>query len=137
VDLLDLRSLAAEAKGAGPLLSDDLPKDAIRVLDESAAEFLPEWDPLERAVPENKGAAVEMIERIRQGVERARIDLLVAVAEAFMARKDPARAVGYLEEVNSRRPDLEPIARRFADALRAAGQPLRADQVSAVYGFSA
>ncbi|MGI8610251.1 MAG: hypothetical protein ACR2MY_13690 [Candidatus Dormibacteria bacterium] len=137
IDVLELRSLAEEAKGTVPYLPEELLKDSVRMLEESSGEFLPEWEALERAVPEGRGAALEMIERIRNDVERARIELLVAVAEAFMARKLPARAVTYLEEVNSRRPDLEPVARRFVEALRQSGQPLRADQVSATYGFPA
>ncbi len=137
VDLLNLRSLVNEAKSAGPLLPDELLREATEMLDGSAGEFLPEWESLEQTVSGGRGSAQEFVERLREGAERDRVDLLVAVAEAHIARRNPARAIPFLEEVHNRRPDLEPAARRFAQALHDAGQPLRAQQVAAPYGFSA
>jgi hypothetical protein len=54
-----------------------------------------------------------------------------------VAWKNPADAVRFLEEAHSWRPDLDPIARRFFEVLRAAGQQSRAKQIEAEYGFSA
>jgi hypothetical protein len=136
-DVTHLRSLAEEMKSAGPLLSRSLMEEATTLLEESSGEFLPEWDALEAQVAMGKGSSGEMVVQVRQDIERIRVDLLVAIADGYVAWKNPADAVRFLEEAHSRRPDLDPIARRFAEVLRAAGQPSRAKQIEAEYGFSA
>ena len=136
VDVMRLRALAAEAQTAGPVLPPDLLAEAKSALDDGPGEFLPEWGALEKDASASGGAAEVVVQSARECAERARVDLLIAVADAYLALRNPTAAVPYLEEANSRRPDLEPVAARFVDALRWSGQPARAEQVEASYGFA-
>ena len=81
-----------------------------------------------------KGSSGEMVVQVRQDIERIRVDLLMAIADGYVAWKNPADAVRFLEEAHSWRPDLDPIARRFAEVLRAAGQPSGAKPIEASIG---
>jgi DNA-binding SARP family transcriptional activator len=135
VDVLRLRALAAEAEAAGAILPPDLLGEARAALDDAPGEFLPEFGALQKAANAGSGAAEEVIAQARDWAERARVDLLLAVARAYLALGNPAAAVPYLEEANSRRPELEDVAGRFIEALRLSGQPGRADQLEATYGI--
>jgi len=119
VDVMSLQALAAEAQTAGPVLPPDLLAEAKSALEDGPGEFLPEWGALENEASASGGAAEVVVERARECAERARVDLLIAVADAYLALRNPAAAVPYVEEANSRRPDLEPVAARFVEAPRA------------------
>lgn len=135
VDVMRLIALARDVRNGTSVLSRDLLDEAKAALDDAPGEFLPEWGALEKAASATGGAAEVVIEKARERAERARVDLLVAVADAYLAMRNPGAAVPYLEEANSRRPELEAVAALFIEALRASGQPGRADQVQAAYGF--
>jgi hypothetical protein len=137
IDLIRARSLLGELRSYDKLLPDDLLKSAVALLEEGQGEFLPEWDILEAQLMQRRVGATDIIENVRREAESLRIELLLTVGEAFIARGDPSRSIPFFEEANNRRPDLEPVALRFVEALRKTGQPLRAKQVASEYGFPA
>lgn len=135
VDLL--RTTASEVGAAPTLMTRGLMDEAGELVESSAGEFLPEWDALEDRVSMGKGSMAQTVEQVRYEVERHRVDILAALGSAYAAWKMPGPALRFLEEAHSRRPDMEPVARSFADLLRAVGQPSRARQVEAEHGFGA
>jgi DNA-binding SARP family transcriptional activator len=126
IDLLRLEEMAAECVAKEGMLSPDLVDDATVLLDESAGEFLPGWEQLEKEVNGARGAAGDLVRRLRQRAETARIDLMAALAANHIARQEPSRAIPLLEQALERQPDREDLARKLRTAYLATGQMTRA-----------
>jgi len=110
-------------------MSADLVDAATDLLDESAGEFLPGWEQLEKEVNGARGAAGDLVRQLRQRAETARVDLMGALAANHMARQEPSRAIPLLERALERQPDREDLARKLRAAYLETGQHARAAEL--------
>ncbi|MDQ2943784.1 MAG: bacterial transcriptional activator domain-containing protein [Candidatus Dormibacteraeota bacterium] len=130
VDVLRLRECATTIAAAKSAID----QKQLRNLEELAdsigdGTFLPEWEALEVKVTAGQGSASAVVETVREDVDRCRVAILVAVAQAHTARNQPALAVPYLERVNRSHPDNEPAAKALVAAYLETGQTARANQL--------
>ncbi len=137
IDLLRLEEMAAECVAKEGMLSRDLVDDATALLDESAGEFLPGWEQLEKEVNGARGAAGDLVRQLRQRAETARIDLMSALAANLMARQEPSRAIPLLEQALERQPDREDLARKLRAAYLETGQHARAAELQRDHALDA
>ena len=133
LDLLRLRTLATECAGKKGLMPPDLAEEASRMLDAAQGEFLPGWDQLENEVNGGRGTAGDLVRDLRQRAEVARVDLLGALAADHLARREPARAIQYLEQALERQPEREDLARKLRLAYVETGQTARAADIQRTY----
>jgi len=129
IDLLRLEEMAAECVAKEGLMSADLVDAATALLDESAGEFLPGWEQLEKEVNGARGAAGDLVRQLRQRAETARIDLMGTLAANLIARQEPSRAIPLLEQALERQPDREDLARKLRAAYLETGQHARAAEL--------
>ncbi len=137
IDLLRLEEMAAECVAKEGMLSPDLVDDATALLDESAGEFLPGWEQLEKEVNGARGAAGDLVRQLRQRAETARIDLMGALAANHIARQEPSRAIPLLEQALERQPDREDLARKLRAAYLETGQLARAAELQRDHALDA
>jgi len=137
IDLLRLEEMAAECVAKEGLMSADLVDAATALLDESAGEFLPGWEQLEKEVNGARGAAGDLVRQLRQRAETARIDLMGALAANFMARQEPSRAIPLLEQALERQPGREDLARKLRAAYLETGQLARAAELQRDHALDA
>ena len=134
-DATELLRAVDEVRDAGPMLSPSLVLHVEALLKSHDGEFLQEWDELERDTTRGRGTAADVIRGARRKIEDARAQLLVALGESYLSRREPARAVRYLEEALDRQPEREEIAQKLADACSESGQGGYAKQVRLRYGL--
>jgi hypothetical protein len=137
LDLLRLQTLANECSGKNGLLPPDLAEEASRMLDALQGEFLPGWDQLENEVTGGRGTAGDLVRDLRQRAEAARVNLLGALAADYLARREPARAIQFLEQALERQPDREDLARKLRAAYLETGQVARAAELQRDHALDA
>jgi DNA-binding SARP family transcriptional activator len=135
VDLVRLRSLAAECAARDGLLLPDLAAEAHGVLNAVQGELLPGWDQLERDVTGGRGTAGDLVRELRRRAEEAQIDLLGAIASNHLARREPAAAVPLLEQALERAPDREDLARKLRAAYLETGQLNKAAEIQRAHAL--
>jgi hypothetical protein len=135
LDLLRLQTLANECSGKNGLLPPDLAEEASRMLDALQGEFLPGWDQLENEVTGGRGTAGDLVRDLRQRAEAARVNLLGALAADYLARREPARAIQFLEQALERQPEREDLARKLREAYVETGQTGRAAEIQRTYAL--
>lgn len=104
------------------------------LLQSTTGEFLPMWEGLVARVTTSESAAIEPVVELRQRLAIARADLLVALGEAYMARREPAAAAEVLAEALQLRPERQDVASLLINALRAAGRGPEAGRLDEEYG---
>ncbi len=135
-DIAALQAVVTTWEGTGML-----PAEGLHAVEAAAAahggEYLPIWEELEQEVTRGRGAAGELVRRIRQVTDDAYAQLILRLAHHHLARRDPPRAVPLLEEALRRRPEREDTARLLVAAYRETGQTNRARQLDSTYFESA
>lgn len=127
LDSIALRRWAATISALRAPLDEAQLAEAEAFVDGLAdGNFLPEWETLEARVTGGKGSAAAVVDDVRLDVDRWRASLLIAVADAYLARNRPALAVPHLERVVQQRPDNEPATRRLIAAYLESGQGVKA-----------
>ena len=117
-DAKELIDAVEEVTAAGPLLRPALGLRIEALLTSHDGEFLPEWDELALDVTKQRGTAMDLIRDVRRRLEEARAQLLVALGDSSLARREPQRAVQYFEQALDHVPENEEIARTLAAAAR-------------------
>jgi hypothetical protein len=56
-------------------------------------EFLPDWEEVERRATGARGVARELVRDVRDTLSDAQIALVGAVADAYLVRRQPAKAI--------------------------------------------
>jgi hypothetical protein len=135
LDLLRFQTLATECAGKNGLLPPDLAEEASRMLDAVQGEFLPGWDQLENEVTGGRGTAGDLVRELRQRAETARVNLLGALAANYLDRREPARAIQFLEQALERQPEREDLARKLHIAFVETGQTSRAAEIQSSYSL--
>ena len=133
IDIIRLFELAHESAAREGLLSEALVTEVDSALIAANGEFLPGWDEIEREVAGGRGAVGEVVQDLRVRAEDARVALLSALANNYLARREPARSIPPLQQALERRPDREDLALRLRAAYRATGQVGRAETLETEY----
>ncbi|MHB8507383.1 MAG: tetratricopeptide repeat protein [Candidatus Dormibacteria bacterium] len=135
-DAKELIDAAEEVVTGEALLHPSLALRIETLVTSHNGEFLPEWDELALDVTKKRGTAIDLIRNVRRRLEEARAQLLAALGESCLARREPGRAVRFLEQALEHTPDSEEIAARLASACIEAGQAGYAKQVRQRYGLT-
>jgi tetratricopeptide (TPR) repeat protein len=129
LDLLQLKTLEASCRQAGALLPPDLQREVEQTLNGlPAGDYLTEWQHFEDAVPQQDGEPGRMVASLRLQVNGWRASLAGALANSYLARRDPERAIPFYEQAVERRPDREDLARQLIAAYMETGQTEKADR---------
>jgi hypothetical protein len=134
-DAIELLRAVDEVRDAGPMVPPSLVLRIEALLESQSGELLQEWDELERDTTQGRGTAVDVIRDARRKIENARARLLVALGDSYVRRREPVRAVRYLEEALDRQPESEETARMLVEACSQSGQGGYAKQVRLRYGL--
>ena len=134
-DVHAVLDLADEVRREGGLRTDALLDQANEALTRASTEFLPGWDEIERKGTEGRGVAAGVVADVRHQVATAHVTILVAVADWYVAHRQPQRAVAYLEDGLRLRTDSPDIAHRLAKAYEQVGQPGRASRLREEFGL--
>src|SRR5213082_2905447 len=110
LDARQMFDLAKEAGMAGELLPDGLLDEVERALPAAREEFLPDWEEVERRATGARGVAGDLVREVRNTLSQAHVGLVCALADGYLARRQPARAIPHLEEGLRRRPEAEALA---------------------------
>ena len=129
IDIVRLQALAKQCAAKHGLLTSDLAAEAIRVLDETEGEFLPDWEEIEKETNGGRGAAAEYVRALRELAETARVELMAALAVNYMARQEPRKAIPFLEQALEHQPEREDLARKLRAAYLETGQHIRAIEI--------
>jgi predicted Zn-dependent protease len=119
------------------MLSGDLAAEAMRVVDETDGEFLPDWEDIEKETNGGRGAAAEYVRALRELAETARVELIGALAANYMARQEPKKAIPLLEQALERQPEREDLARKLRAAYMETGQHARAAELQKDHALDA
>jgi hypothetical protein len=137
IDIVRLQVLAKQCGAKHGLLTSDLAAEAIRVLDETEGEFLPDWEEIEKETNGGRGAAAEYVRALRVLAETARVELMAALAANYMARQESRKAIPLLEQALERQPDREDLARKLRAAYLETGQHVRAAELQKDHALDA
>jgi DNA-binding SARP family transcriptional activator len=129
IDIVRLQGLAKQCGEKHGMLTSDLAAEAIRVLEETEGEFLPDWEEIEKETNGGRGAAAEYVRALRELAETARVELMSALAANHVARQEPSKAIPLLEQALERQPEREDLARKLRAAYLETGQHLRAIEI--------
>jgi DNA-binding SARP family transcriptional activator len=135
-DVRDLLELAGTAESAPELLPETLLRQIEAALPLAAEEFLPLWEETERRATNNRGAAGQLVAQVRAHLSRAHLTLLSAVANCYLARQQPQRAITHLEEGLRRHPEREDFALKLLAAYQQAGQHRNATKLREEFGLT-
>jgi DNA-binding SARP family transcriptional activator len=128
-------SVAEQVKTAAGVLTGEQYADARTALALAAREFMPGWDSIESKGTLGGSAASDVIDDVRDRVVAARLDILVALADAALARPELDDAMSHLEEALGLRPERTALARKLADVYERNGHPQRAARLRGEYGL--
>ena len=129
-DVFRLRDLSQSMTREAELLNQAKTEQAENLLQELAAgDFLPDFEELENAVTEGRGAASEIVRDARLQVAGWRAALACAVADHRLARRQPELALRVLEPALADAPQREDVGRRLIAAYLQTGQTARAEQL--------
>jgi hypothetical protein len=92
-------------------------------------EFLPEWEAYEAKLTGGRSGTGEVIDQVRAAIHRSLTELLVGLAEAHVARRQPDLAIPLLERVHHSQPDNEGAAKQLIAAYLLTGQTSRAEAI--------
>src|SRR5207248_5326668 len=108
VDATMLRAAATSIAASKAPLSELELKD-LEALASAVGDgaFLPEWEALEQKVTAGRSSVSAVIEDARADIDRWRIALMLAIAEAYAARVRPTAAIPYLERAVRSHPENE------------------------------
>src|SRR5216683_1762042 len=129
IDIVRVQNLAKQCGAKDGMLTNDLAAEAIRALDETEGEFLPDWEEIENETNGGRGAAGEYIRALRELAQTARVELMGALAANHLARQEPSKAIPLLEQALERQPEREDLARRLRAAYLETGQHTRAAEL--------
>jgi hypothetical protein len=101
--VFDLLATAEELDKVDAILPEPLARRIESLLDSLTGEFIPEWDEVESYVSGERGMAGNVIGQARRKIEEARMRLLVALGDSFLARRQPAQAVRCFQQAQIRR----------------------------------
>lgn len=136
LDARRLLDLARESSAAGDLLPDGLLSEIERALPVGTEEFLPDWEEVERRATGGRGVAGDLVREVRESLAGAYLSLVSALAVAYGARRQPAKAIPHLEEAVRRRPEAEAVALKLAEAYEQTGQPRLAGRLRSERGLT-
>jgi DNA-binding SARP family transcriptional activator len=129
IDVAQVLELARRCEAAQGLLPPATVAQVSASLASANEEFLPDWEDLEQSVTGGHGTAGDSFRELRRRIEAAKISLLVALGDHYLAVRDPARAATALEEAFALQPERPNLVRKLADALDGSGQHARAQQI--------
>jgi hypothetical protein len=135
---LDVRRVLELADRIGQtqdLLSAPLLEEVQAELRLSAEEFLPGWEESERRAGCSGSGASDVVAEVRDLVVAAHLRLVGALADTHLARRQPDRAIPYLEQALRRRPERAELARKLANAYEQSGLKRRAAELREEYGL--
>jgi DNA-binding SARP family transcriptional activator len=92
-------------------------------------EFLPEWEAYEAKLTGGRSGTSEVIDQVRAAIHRSLTELLVGLAEAHVARRQPDLAIPLLERAHHSQPDSEGAAKQLIAAYLLTGQTSRAEAI--------
>jgi DNA-binding SARP family transcriptional activator len=92
-------------------------------------QFLPEWEAQEAKLTGGRSGTSEVIDQVRDAIHRSLIELLVGLAEAHLARRQPDLAIPFLERAHQSQPDSEGAAKQLIAAYLLTGQTSRAEAI--------
>lgn len=126
IDVVRLQEVARLCVNQRGMLAPDLVAEARRMLEETEGELLPGWTDIEAETNGSRGGATEYVRALREVAEKARVDLMGALAADHLARQEPRRAIPLLERALEHQPDREDLARKLVAAYMETGQHTRA-----------
>lgn len=116
-------------------LSQALMDEVEMMLSRSAGEFLPDWEETERRAGADDSGATEVVSDVRNMVVAAYLMLASALADGYLTRRQPDRAITHLVEALRRRPERPELARKLARVYEQAGLWRRAAEIRGEYGI--
>jgi len=135
IDIVRVQDLAKQCGAKDRMLTNDLAAEAIRALDETEGEFLPDWEEIENETNGGRGAAGEYVRALRELAQTARVELMGALATNHIARQDPRKAIPLLEQALERQPEREDLARKLRAAYLETGQHARAAEIQKAHAL--
>ncbi len=129
VDVAQMLELAGRYEAAQGLLPPAIVAQVSASLASANEEFLPDWEDLEHSVTGGHGTAGDSVRELRRRIEAAKVSLLVAMGDHYLAARDPGHAATAFEEAFGLQPDWPNLVGRLADALDGSGQHARAQQI--------
>jgi Bacterial transcriptional activator domain len=129
IDIVRLQDLAKQCGAKDGMLTNDLAAEAIRALNETEGEFLPDWEEIENETNGARGAAGDYIRSLRELAQTARVELMGALAANHVARQESRKAIPLLEQALERQPEREDLARKLRAAYLETGQHARAAEL--------
>ena len=129
VDAYQLQLLAREIEDDPELQSERLRHAASRIAGQIKGRFLEFWEELAPQVTEGRGSTDDLIRRVRDQLDEARARVLVALGRYALSRKDPTRAIAWLEEAMHVRPDLREVGLALLAAYQGAGRVQEAEDL--------
>ena len=134
VDAYQLLAAAKECELDPELHSETLRQAVVRTLDRSQGRFLDFWEELVSSATGRRGGAEAVVFELRNRLDRARAELLLALGRNALWRKDPGPAIGQLEEASALRPDRDDVASALAEAYEAVGRTNEAAELRRSHG---
>lgn len=121
LDAANLVAISAECAGRSMLTTAQAAR-AQRVLDASVGIFLPEFETVEDLATDHHASCTDLIRDLREVLASKRLELAMALADSYLARRNPNRAIAVLERARQEQPDRGDLTARLASAYRSAGR---------------
>jgi len=121
VDALDLLAACVACAGRSRLTNAQSAR-AQRALEATAGTFLPEFETIEDIATDRHPTCTEMIREQREWLAGKRLELILVLADSYLAGRRPAQAIAILEPAFQERPERGDLRARLATAYSRSGR---------------
>jgi len=125
VDAINLLRLCAECAGRSFLAPAQTAR-ARRAVDASAGVFLPEFESVEDLATDRHPTCTGLIRELRELLAAKRLDLILRLADSYMATDRPAETIAILEPAFQEQPERGDLRARLVAAYSRAGRSAEA-----------
>jgi len=121
IDAINLLRISAECAGRSVLALSQLAR-VRRAIDATAGVFLPQFEPVEDIATDRHPTCTDLIREQRDLLAGKRLELIVWLADSYMATNRPAEAIAILEPALTGQPTRDDLRARLAAAYNRAGR---------------
>ena len=121
IDAVKLLKVNAECAGRSVLAPAQVAR-ARRAVDASAGVFLPEFESVEDFATDHHPTCTDVIRELRELLTAKRTELLLVLADSYLATKRPAEAIAILEPAFQEQRERDDLRARLAAAYSSAGR---------------
>jgi len=121
IDAINLLRVSAECAGRSILALSQLAR-VRRAIDATAGVFLPEFESVEDIATDRHPTCTDLIREQREQLAAKRLELIVWLADSYIATNRPAEAIAVLEPTLTAQPSRDDLRARLAAAYKRAGR---------------